>query len=525
MLGVHEIGRFPLGVLFDDPAPAGGIVDYYFADRGKTTSADDSPAHTHFEARALQPITWRRSIVGDRLGGRVVTSYGEIVLLNTDGGINGLLQHNAIDGRVVRVKFGAADWDYKNYITLFEGTAAGWRFGGRGEVFIEPRGIEYRLEQSIQTNHYAGTGGAEGGDDLKGKEKPLAFGGVIKNVSPPLVEAGGDGPIYQLHDPTNYGAMQSVAAIRDKGAVLPLDSVVGDVASYAALQSASVAAGEYATSLAAGVFKTGSVAAGTITADFSGAKAGPSSTFIDKIGAIIGAIAETSGGLPTREIVGGSLVGIDVADPYPVALWIGTQDRSILSVLDELVAGRPIWWGANLRGQLDMCIVEPAAGSWDQSFDESEIFEFEWLKPPAAVNPSVKRSHVAYARNYTLQTSDLAGSITDADRQFVAEEFRFPTPAVSTKTAINLLARELRSDRTALSTEAGAVATQTRLIDLYVPTRRYARVVVGHKGFTLDMCREVRVDSPRYDARNLLGRIIGIALDAAAGRVELTVLF
>ncbi|MGH2173878.1 hypothetical protein ACQ1Z4_14290, partial [Enterococcus faecalis] len=85
--------------------------------------------------------------------------------------------------------------------------------------------------------------------------------GSPQNISPVLLVPAS--LIYQAHD----GAMQSIDAVYDRGAPL---TGAGDVADYAALAAASVSSGQFKTCLALGLFKLGSAAAGTVTADVKG---------------------------------------------------------------------------------------------------------------------------------------------------------------------------------------------------------------------------------------------------------------
>jgi hypothetical protein len=77
----------------------------------------------------------------------------------------------------------------------------------RGDIFVERKiygrgGVggltrtQARCTLVVSTNTYAGTGGLEGGTDLKGKPKPRA--GATLNVSAPLVDSAN--LIYQVHD-------------------------------------------------------------------------------------------------------------------------------------------------------------------------------------------------------------------------------------------------------------------------------------------------------------------------------------
>lgn len=109
---------------------------------------------------------------------------------------------------------------------------------------------------------YAGTGGAEGSANLKGKLKPWLFGHA-QNVEPVLIDE--DNSVYQF---SGYGPIQSVDALYERGS--SFGASVGDHASYAALVAASIPAGRWATCLASGMIRLGAPQYGVITGDVKG---------------------------------------------------------------------------------------------------------------------------------------------------------------------------------------------------------------------------------------------------------------
>ena len=131
-----------------------------------------------------------------------------------------------------------------------------------------------RLEVNKPPNFYLGTGGTEGGDDLKGKPKPLCFGQVFNVPAVPVDTAN---LIYQVHD----GIINSVTAAYDRGVAL---NKVGGVP----------AAGEYSDDLANGTFTLGGSPTGTVTADVQGS-ADPS--YVSVTSDIVKRVVKSYGGL------------------------------------------------------------------------------------------------------------------------------------------------------------------------------------------------------------------------------------
>src|SRR5690606_4256550 len=117
-----------------------------------------------------------------------------------------------------------------------------------------------RLDHPLQHQLYAGTGSGEGGDDIKGRPKPVALG-WCENV--PAVLVDDVNLVYQVH----FRGVESIAAVRDKGVTL---TAASDRADYAALVGATIAPGAYDTCLAEGLFRLGASPEGRITADVEG---------------------------------------------------------------------------------------------------------------------------------------------------------------------------------------------------------------------------------------------------------------
>lgn len=109
---------------------------------------------------------------------------------------------------------------------------------------------------------YAGTGGLEGGADIKGKPKPWAFG-APKNVEPVLIDS-----INSVFQVSAYGAIKSVVTLYERGTAF--GSSFGNYSDYPALVAANIPAGRWATCLVSGLIRLGAPPYGLITADIEG---------------------------------------------------------------------------------------------------------------------------------------------------------------------------------------------------------------------------------------------------------------
>lgn len=121
-------------------------------------------------------------------------------------------------------------------------------------------------DTKVLDREYAGTTGAEGSANLKGKLKPWIFGHA-KNVEPVLIDE--DNSVYQF---SGYGPIQSVDYLYERGSSFGVS--VGDYASYTALVAATIPAGRWGTCLAEGMIRLGAPQYGVITGDVKGDYAG-----------------------------------------------------------------------------------------------------------------------------------------------------------------------------------------------------------------------------------------------------------
>lgn len=173
------------------------------------------------------------------------------------------------------------------------------------------------LQVDVLAAEYAGTTGAEGGADLKGRVKPWVFGRAL-GVEPVFIDQ-----IDNVFQVSAYGPIEAISAVFERGASFGASQ--GDFASYAALVAAPISEGEWGTCLAEGMFRLGAPPAGVITCDVDGDN---TAGFIRRTGAILKEMARRLG--VTGSVDTDSLDALDAAVPRNVNVVIGTQ----ISLLD-----------------------------------------------------------------------------------------------------------------------------------------------------------------------------------------------
>jgi len=192
---------------------------------------------------------------------------------------------------------------------------------------------------------YAGTGGIEGGADIKGKPKPWAFG-APKNIEPVLIDS-----VDSVFQVSAYGAIKNVVTLYERGAAF--GASYGDYANYAALVAAAIPAGRWATCLASGLIRLGAPPYGLITADIEGDYQG--GTWRRLPGAILQRIASalsiSSGALDTTSLNALDTYAATLPSGGNISLYL-TEQGDFLDLAQRIVLSFNAQACISLLGQL-----------------------------------------------------------------------------------------------------------------------------------------------------------------------------
>lgn len=157
-------------------------------------------AGTYYAPRIENPASFTRSIGGSGFGGRASSSFGELTLINNDGGLNGMATH-FFDGRTLTLKYGADAVDDGNgglmtpadstgFTTILVATIESIAIE-RERVSIRLRDRSIVLDKPFSLGKYFGSNnlpyGVDGtADDLKNQPRPRVLGRVAL-LQPTLV--------------------------------------------------------------------------------------------------------------------------------------------------------------------------------------------------------------------------------------------------------------------------------------------------------------------------------------------------
>jgi len=492
---------------YDPDLTSPDTVTLYYSDDGFTSRPGDSPANRHFEARIVEALNLSRNLVArdGRLGGRSDGDNGVLVLANGDGGLD-FMAGLAWDGRRVRIYLGGDGFAFADFGLIFDGTAEGAEFSDEA-VTIRLRSLAARADRPVQANLYAGSGGGEGGDDLKGKPKPLAYG-MCRNVPAVLVSYAV--LLWQVHD----GPTESIAVF-SAGAAITFGT---DHASLALLLAATVTAATYDTCLATGHFRLGSApGASVITADVEGDDTG--GTYAASVARIVERIAETRAGFSGAEIDGDAFDDLHAANGAVAGVWTGTDAATAADLFDRLCDSIGAWWGFLRDGRLTVGRLEAPADPAAASYDTLSIVDLE--RRPQAIPPH--RHVLTWRRNWRpFLPGEVAGGASAARREFLLAETRQETAEDAAVLTRHPLSEELRLE-TLLDAQAAGAAEAARLQALYGDDPCIYEARLKTPPFALRLGDVVEVTWPRWgmQAGKLL-RVIGFAEVAAENEVTLT---
>jgi hypothetical protein len=328
--------------------------------------------------------------------GASVVGFGEIQLINLDGGLDPLINYG-FDGRSIVIKELIVA---TGIATVLFGCSMEQPVFTNDEISLRIKDPQIAFQVPLQTNKYAGSNtlptGVEGTADIKGKPKPLAYG-EVHNATPVLVNTSK--LIYQGND----GALFSIPAVYDKGVALTLGTAYS---TQAAMESAQPLPGTYDTWLAGGCFRLGSSAVGAVTCDMiQGAAAA------DRTAAQIGkqiALRAT----PTIAYDSADVTALDTLNSAVVGYY-ASAETTIAAAMDEVMGSIGAWYGFDSANVMNMGRLDAPSGPPAVTLTSAEIKDIQRLATQdEGRGLPVWKVNVNYDKNQTVQSADsLAGFV------------------------------------------------------------------------------------------------------------------
>ena len=366
----------------------------------------DNASGNYYEPRIEQPCAMRREIFGNgQIGGASRASYGELTLINVDGGLDGLADY-AFDGRSIVLKAGDDASSYASFLTVLKATMqqAALEYD---RVSIRLRDRQATLNKPVQALRFAGNNalpaGLEGVSDLKDVQKPLFYGRVA-NITPVLVNTSR--LIYQL----TTGALADVVNVFDKGAYL---SRGADYSSQIDMQINAPSAGTFRVWKAGGLFRLGATPAGQITAT-----AWEYGSIEDNTAAQIAyRLATGPGGISAGDTVAADYTTLDGQNAGSIGLVVD-QNMTVSDALDQVCASVGAWWGFDQQDRFRLARFDVPSGSPAASFEQAQILSIE-RQAFAIQNDAVPvwRVVLNHDRNHTVESGEALAGVVPTDRR------------------------------------------------------------------------------------------------------------
>ncbi|WP_099866074.1 hypothetical protein [Pararhizobium haloflavum] len=502
----------PLELMGSATLSSGMDNKLYAATTDYISRPTDRIANRLFIGTVRKAIRFQRSIVGAGDFLSYTFGLGEMELINAEQDYDYLIREYAIDGRRVTVKLGDANGPYDAFGTIFDGTATGWHVD-EDSLFVDLRDFGYQLEVPAQPNTYGGEGDTDGGENIKGKRKPRAFG-YCRNVTPAFLEP--QKLLYQVND----GPVEEIVAVYARGVSLTKGV---DHATVAQLLSADVVEGRFDTCEAVdGLFRisfANDAEKGAITCDVRGDKSG--GVYVETADQIVRRLATETA--EVERLQENAFTRVAAMQPAPVNLYIGPDDDiDVADACRAVMSSIGGWVGFRRNGYLEIGVLQaPEDGSPIASYDRIEIIEIIRQRLPDNIDPPPWRRRVGYARNWTLQDGDLAGSVTDERRAFLKEEYRVAEAKDDRIKTNHPQAQDPDLLEAAFDEEADALDEAQRLLVLWRRTRSLYSIRLKTQPFLLNLGDVIRITYPRWDlgAGKLL-RVVSLDEDSEDNIVE-----
>jgi len=449
-----------------------GVRTLRFATQGYATGPADTPANTYYEARIQQPANVQRTCFsGATTFGQSQIGFGEMVLVNNDGGLDYLLDYS-FAGRAITIKLGTVlpnSGGVPTWVTVLKGTMEQAAFSWQ-KVTIRVRDRQQDLAKPLQGNRYGGTNSLPNGldgviDDLKGRPKPLVFGQVLNAT---MVCVNTTRQIYHAHD----GLLQSVDAVYDRGAALTAGATY---ASQATMESTAPSAGQYRVWLDAtgSYIRLGSAPAGVVTADLTQGAAGSNRT----VGQLWNAVL-TKAGVAGGDIQASDVTALDAAVSYQCGIYCDpVSDITALECLDTLCNSVGAWFGSDASGKFRLGQIVLPTGTSVGTLTATDVLSIDRIasRDPGVGIPAWKVK-LAYQRIWTVQ-NDLTAAATLVRKGVVQNEYRRVEASDSAVLTANTMSPEIEFN-TVLVSATDAAAEATRRLTIYKTRRDMLQVRV-----------------------------------------------
>jgi hypothetical protein len=216
---------------------------------------------------------------------------------------------------------------------------------------------------------------------------------------------------------------------------------------------------------------------------------------------------------------------VESTQPAPIGFGIAFgSDETVRSCCARIMASIGGWLGPRRSGAFEVHIFAEPSGSPSGEYDKTNIQDVTTQPLPGVLVTPPYRVRVGWGRNHTPGQTNLAGSVTEERRSYLADEFRFAATANDEDNLANFPPGfELVEDDTFFRDEADALAEAERKQALFGTLRYLYTFRLCQPLFIHEVGQVVELTFPdRFDLDDgKLLRIVRLSEDDADG-VEIT---
>ncbi len=347
--------------------------------------------------------------VQEVFSGRSFPSFGEIVLFNDRGTLDGIFSRGWTKDQRVTFRLGGPpdELRYAHFGTVMTGIMGMQHNMTDTEIHIPVFDDQARFNVTVPPTVF--TSSNSGGSVPSASEnipRPIIYGEVL-NFKPTLIDQGS--LIYGVAG----HAVTSIGTVYDNGIVVSTSNV----------------------DLANARFTLTSAPAGVITCDVRG-RSTQAGTYTDRVGGILEAFILQETNYGPSEIDQTRLRIIKQQRDMRMGIAI-TDKTSALEVIDRMIAGLLIFYGHSRSGALDFHVMRRPTSPATLTFrDDVELLEgFSW-----DISEPKSRVQIAYNNNETVITEDQAAAAVPLVRKnWLAKAYRTVVPTNGTVSALSAL--------------------------------------------------------------------------------------
>ena len=288
-------------------------------------------------------------------------------------------------------------------------------------------------------------------------------------------------------------------------------------------------AGTYGYYAAGGLLRIGAAPVGRITANVTQGAAASNRY----VGQLFTAVL-TRAGMSASDWNATDVTDIDTAAPYVLGFWQGPEETTCSAVLDLVAGSVGAAWFTDLSGDFRIKQLVAPTGTPALTLADSDILREGKLTRITSNDPGqgipAYKTLVRYARNYTVQGTDLSGGVTAARRSVVEREWNEAQATDATVQTAHPQAVQSVDD-SLLTIVANAQSEATRRQSLRGAARGFFEFTVALDDDTaaLELNDVIEVVHSRY-ALGIVGsttdgtllRVLGLAIDGEQRELTIT---